>query len=179
MEHLTGDLVGLLDAYKIKDAVFVGHDWGGLVVWQLPLFHASRVRGIVGVNTPFLARAPMDPIAGMRMMFGEDMYIVYFQKPGAADAILAKDVGKTFRFFMRKTGMKAADYAKLPQEARNLALVKALETDEAGLGRHAAPERRGDEILRRHLHPHRFTGASTGTATSPATGKRARASRRR
>ena len=67
----------------------------------------------------------------MRAVFGEDMYIVYFQKPGAADAALAKDVGKSFRFFMRKSGMKAADYAKLPDEQRNLALVKALEADEA------------------------------------------------
>jgi pimeloyl-ACP methyl ester carboxylesterase len=134
MEHLTGDLTGLLDAYGIKDAIFVGHDWGGLVVWQLPLFHPTRVRGVVGVNTPFLARGPMDPIAGMRMVFGEDMYIVYFQKPGAADAVLAKDVGKAFRFFMRKAGMKAADYAKLPAEQRNLALVKALEADESGWG---------------------------------------------
>jgi len=134
MAHLTGDLVGLLDAYAIKDAVFVGHDWGGLVVWQLPLFHPNRVRGAVGVNTPFLARGPMDPIAGMRMVFGEDMYIVYFQKPGAADAVLAADVGKAFRFFMRKSGIKAADYAKLPAEQRNLALVKALQSDEAGWG---------------------------------------------
>jgi pimeloyl-ACP methyl ester carboxylesterase len=134
MEHLTGDLTGLLDTYGIKDAIFVGHDWGGLVVWQLPLFHPTRVRGVVGVNTPFLARGPMDPIAGMRAVFGEDMYIVYFQKPGAADAVLAKDVGKAFRFFMRKSGMKAADYAKLPAEQRNLALVKALEADESGWG---------------------------------------------
>jgi len=134
MTHLTGDLVGLLDALGLKDAIFCGHDWGGLVVWQMPLFHPTRVRGVIGVNTPFLARAPVDPILAMRAMFGEDMYIVYFQKPGLADAALAKDVGKSFRFFMRKSGMKAADYAKLPAEQRNLALVKALEADEGGWG---------------------------------------------
>jgi pimeloyl-ACP methyl ester carboxylesterase len=134
MTHLTGDLVGLLDALGLKDAIFCGHDWGGLVVWQMPLFHPTRVRGVIGVNTPFLARAPVDPILAMRTMFGEDMYIVYFQKPGLADAALAKDVGKSFRFFMRKSGMKAADYAKLPAEQRNLALVKALEADEGGWG---------------------------------------------
>src|SRR6516162_10714127 len=37
--HLTGDLAGLLDALEIKNAIFCGHDWGGLVVWQMPLFH--------------------------------------------------------------------------------------------------------------------------------------------
>jgi pimeloyl-ACP methyl ester carboxylesterase len=134
MAHLTGDLVGLLDALGLTDAIFCGHDWGGLVVWQMPLFHASRVKGVIGVNTPFLARGPMDPIAMMRMAFGEDMYIVYFQQPGLADAALAKDVGKSFRFFMRKPGLKQADYAQLPAERRNLALVKALEADETSWG---------------------------------------------
>ncbi|MEJ0026768.1 MAG: alpha/beta hydrolase [Rhizomicrobium sp.] len=137
MEHLTGDLAGMLDALGLKDAVFCGHDWGGMVVWNMPLLHPSRVRGVIGVNTPFLPRGPMDPIAMMRAVFGEDMYIVYFQKPGLADAALAKDVGKSMRFFMRKSGMKAADYAKLPAGQRNLALVKALEADEtswAGAG---------------------------------------------
>jgi pimeloyl-ACP methyl ester carboxylesterase len=131
MAHLTGDLAGLLDALEFKKAVFCGHDWGGLVVWQLPIYQPDRVAGIIGVNTPFLPRPPVDPIMAMRAVFGEDMYIVFFQKPGVADALLAKDVGKTFRFFMRKNGVTATDYAKLPQEQRNLALVHALQTDES------------------------------------------------
>ena len=131
MVHLTGDLTGLLDAMGIDKAVFVGHDWGGLVVWNLPLMHPDRVKGIVGVNTPFLPRPPIDPIMGMRAAFGEDMYIVMFQNPGVADEILAKDVDRAFRFFMRKNGTTAEEYKKLPQEQRNLALVNALATDES------------------------------------------------
>jgi pimeloyl-ACP methyl ester carboxylesterase len=130
LAHLTADLVGMLDALKIDKAIFVGHDWGGIVVWGMPLLHPARVRGVVGVNTPFIPRAPMDPIALMRMRFGEDMYIVYFQKPGVADEVLAKDVGRAFRFFMRKGGGTAEDYAKRPPEEQNLALVHALQTDE-------------------------------------------------
>ncbi|MCX7585108.1 alpha/beta fold hydrolase [Phenylobacterium sp. 58.2.17] len=102
MEHLTGDLVGLLDHLRAAKGVFVGHDWGGIVVWQLPLMHPDRVAGIIGLNTPFMRRAPIDPIEGMRKVFGEDMYIVWFQKPGVADAALAADVDKTMRFFMRR-----------------------------------------------------------------------------
>lgn len=131
MAHLTGDLAGLLDALELKKAVFVGHDWGGIVVWSMPLLHPSRVAGVIGVNTPFLARAPVDPIMGLRAVFGENMYIVFFQQPGVADALLAKDVGKTFRFFMRKSGVTAAEYAKLPKEMRNLELVHALQSDES------------------------------------------------
>jgi pimeloyl-ACP methyl ester carboxylesterase len=130
IHHLTGDLVGLLDAMKIDKAVFVGHDWGGFVAWMMPLLHPERVLGVIGVNTPFLPRAPMDPIALMRAAYGEEMYIVYFQKPGVADAALGKDVGKTLRLFYRKSGMTIEEFDKRPAEERNLAFVRALELDE-------------------------------------------------
>jgi pimeloyl-ACP methyl ester carboxylesterase len=131
MEHLTGDLVGLLDALGIEKAVFCGHDWGGAVVWAMPLYHPERVAGVIGVNTPFLARPPLDPIALLRARFGDDMYIVFFQKPVEADAILAVDPGRAFRFFMRRHVATGEDYAKRPLEERNLELVRALQSDEA------------------------------------------------
>ncbi|MFN9357762.1 MAG: alpha/beta fold hydrolase [Alphaproteobacteria bacterium] len=131
IRHLTGDLVGLLDHLGIEKAVFVGHDWGGSVVWAMPQLHPSRVAGVIGVNTPFLPRPPMDPIALMRAAYGEDMYIVYFQRPGPADAVLAADPGKTLRFFYRKSSMTIAEYDSLPAEQRKLALVAALQSDES------------------------------------------------
>ena len=131
MQHLTDDLAGMLDGFGIDRAVFAGHDWGGMVVWQMAIYQPKRVSGAIGVNTPFLPRPPVDPIMGMRAVYGENMYIVYFQKPRVADALLAKDVGKTFRFFMRKGGPTAEEYAKLPQEQRNLELVHALQSDES------------------------------------------------
>ena len=130
IRHLTDDLVGLLDHLGIGKAVFVGHDWGGSVVWAMPLLHPERVAGVIGVNTPFLPRPPMDPIALMRAAYGDDMYIVYFQKPGPADAVLAADPGKTLRFFYRKSSMTIAEYDRLPAEQRKLALVAALQSDE-------------------------------------------------
>jgi pimeloyl-ACP methyl ester carboxylesterase len=131
IKHLCDDLAGMLDAMGIEKAVFCGHDWGGMVVWAMPLFHPGRVAGVIGVNTPFLPRAPMDPIQLMRMAFGEDMYIVFFQKPGVADAMLNADAGRVFRFFMREKGMSLKEFEARPAEERNLALVKALQTDEA------------------------------------------------
>ena len=131
MKHLTDDLAGMLDAFGIDKAVFAGHDWGGLVVWQMPIYQPRRVSGVIGVNTPFMARPPIDPIMGMRALYGDNMYIVYFQKPGEADAALARNTAKAFRFFMRKGGPTAEEYAKLPKEQRNLELINAIESDES------------------------------------------------
>jgi pimeloyl-ACP methyl ester carboxylesterase len=109
MAHLTGDLMGLLDHLGVEKAIFCGHDWGGFVVWQAPLMHPERVAGVIGLNTPFLPRAPMDPIALMRMRFGPDMYIVWFQTPDEPEAVLGADVEKTMRFFMRRpAGLRPA-----------------------------------------------------------------------
>jgi len=110
MEHLTGDLVGLLDHLKIDKAIFVGHDWGGFVVWQMPLRHSSRVAGVVGVNTPHWPRAPADPIALFRQRFGDHMYIVQFQDPAREpDRIFGSRVEETFDAFMRKPAARAPD----------------------------------------------------------------------
>jgi pimeloyl-ACP methyl ester carboxylesterase len=103
LEHLTGDLVGLLDHLTIDKAIFVGHDWGGFVVWQMPLHHIDRVAGVVGINTPHMARAPADPIELFRKRFGEHMYIVQFQDPAhGPDKIFNSRVEQTFDAFMRK-----------------------------------------------------------------------------
>jgi pimeloyl-ACP methyl ester carboxylesterase len=102
IEALTGDIVGLMDHLGVETAVLCGHDWGGIVVWQAPLRHPGRIAGVIGVNTPFMPRSPADPIEIMRRRFGEDMYIVNFQKPGEADAVLAADVQRTMSFFMRR-----------------------------------------------------------------------------
>jgi len=126
MEHLTGDLVGLLDHLGAEKAIFVGHDWGGIVVWAMPLLHPSRVAGVVGLNTPFIPRLPFDPIEMFRNAYGEDMYIVHFQKPGVADAQLGADVEKTLRFFMRRPKGAQEDFASRPPERRSLALQDGL-----------------------------------------------------
>jgi pimeloyl-ACP methyl ester carboxylesterase len=103
MEHLTGDLVGLLDHLRIDKAIFVGHDWGGFVVWQMPLRHPGRVAGVVGVNTPHWDRSPADPIELFRKRFGDSMYIVQFQDPAREpDRIFGSRVEQTFDAFMRK-----------------------------------------------------------------------------
>ena len=103
IEQLTADLVGLLDYLKIDRAIFVGHDWGGFVVWQMPLRYPARVAGVVGINTPHVARPATDPIELFRVRFGEHMYIVQFQNPGhEPDRIFDNRVEQTFDAFMRK-----------------------------------------------------------------------------
>lgn len=100
--HITGDLAGLLNHLKIERAIFVGHDWGGGAVWRMAQEHPSRVAGVIGINTPHYARTPINPVEILRRRFGDDYYVVQFQRPDREpDRILAENVEKTFDFFFR------------------------------------------------------------------------------
>jgi pimeloyl-ACP methyl ester carboxylesterase len=132
IDHLTGDLVALMDHLGVEKAIFCGHDWGGIIVWQAPLLHPDRVAGVIGVNTPFMPRSPVDPIEIMRKRMGEEMYIVHFQKPGEADAVLDGNVRKAMDFFMRRPieGLPpSAGFAaeREPGAESSFALIKAVE----------------------------------------------------
>ena len=118
LEQLTADLAGLLDHLDIDKAIFVGHDWGGFVVWQMPLRHPQRVAGVVGINTPHVARAPADPIELFRQRFGDMMYIVQFQDPAREpDRIFGSRVEQTFDAFMRKPVPSKDDEPAAPPAA--------------------------------------------------------------
>ena len=58
MAILCRDMIGLLDALKIDKAVFVGHDWGGAVLWQMGLRYPERVERLIGLNTPYSPPVP-------------------------------------------------------------------------------------------------------------------------
>lgn len=89
------DLVELLDRLDEQRAVFVGHDWGAAVTWELARAHPDRVAAVAGLSVPFAPRAPAPPLELMRRSLGDDFYIVWFQEPGVADAALAADVRRT------------------------------------------------------------------------------------
>jgi pimeloyl-ACP methyl ester carboxylesterase len=92
---LCGDMCALLDDAGASDALFVGHDWGANVVWQMAVRQPERVRAVAGLSVPFVPRAPAPPIPIMREHLGEDFYMVWFQEPGVADEALARDVRRT------------------------------------------------------------------------------------
>ena len=108
IEHLCADLIGLLDHLGAEKAVWCGHDWGGFVVWQMALRYPDRTAGVIGLNTPYTPRPPVDPIGIMRQRLGPEMYIVHFQTPGEADAALAKNTRDTMDFFLRRPPERTA-----------------------------------------------------------------------
>lgn len=99
--RLAADLVELLNHLGLAKVIWCGHDWGGGVAWNMALRHPSRTAGVIGVNTPWRPPGARDPVEQLRRRHGDRMYVVEFQEPGLAEAILDADPRRTLQFFMR------------------------------------------------------------------------------
>jgi pimeloyl-ACP methyl ester carboxylesterase len=95
--HLTGDMVGLLDALSAEKAVIAGHDWGAPVAWHCALLRPDRFRAVIGLSVPFWSRFPIRPTSLMPQSDDALFYQLYFQSPGVAEAEFERDVRRTIR----------------------------------------------------------------------------------
>ncbi|SEG74447.1 alpha/beta fold hydrolase [Vibrio hangzhouensis] len=111
IEQLTGDVVALLNYYGYQDAIFVGHDWGAMVVWGLALLHPNRVNKVVNLSLPYQERGDTPWIELMEQLLGGDHYFVHFNRqPGVADAVLNENTSRFLGNLYRKN-----EPAKVPE----------------------------------------------------------------
>ena len=131
IDKILGDIIGLLDALELDKAVFVGHDWGALVVWHLALLHPERIERLAALNVPFWPRAPIDPIDLARQALGDDFYIVDFQDSDEADRLFESNPGHFFEVLMRRNQVSRAEFDQLPPEKKVLSLKATFARDQS------------------------------------------------
>ena len=96
-DELAQDLLGLLDDVGAQDAVFVGHDWGALLVWHMARTVPERMRAVVAASVPYTPW-PAPPTDLFKALSGDRFfYILYFQEVGPAERELEADVRETMR----------------------------------------------------------------------------------
>lgn len=91
VDHITADLLGLLDHTGIERAVFAGLDFGAFASYDFALRHPERVIAIIGLENPAAPHNPDEsPLTEYRRM-GEQhfLHIEYFREPPRADQELA------------------------------------------------------------------------------------------
>jgi len=90
---LSADVAGLVRALGERDAVIVGHGWGGLLAWTVASLHPRVVRSlaVVGMPHPLRLRAAMvtDPRGQLR----SSGYVWGFQSPVLPESLITNDDG--------------------------------------------------------------------------------------
>jgi pimeloyl-ACP methyl ester carboxylesterase len=93
----VGDMVALVAAFKEKQAVIIGHDWGAPVAWHAALFRPDVFTAVAGLSVPPPFRGRGRPLDTLREGGVTNFYWQYFQTPGVAEAEFERDVGLTMR----------------------------------------------------------------------------------
>ena len=121
IDHLTGDMLALLDDAGVDRAVFVGHDWGALVIYSLALMAPARVAGAIGIGVPFLPRGTAEPTTFLRHFAGEQWFmLLWVQEAGVAEADMGRDIETTLRRMYTGLRHEAIIGSQGPGKPRNL-----------------------------------------------------------
>jgi len=89
---LSSDVAGMVRALGARDAMLVGHDWGGMLAWTVATLHPGLVRRLAIVDMPHPVRL-RQALLSDRAQLRASSYIGYFQLPRAPEARLRKDDG--------------------------------------------------------------------------------------
>lgn len=116
--HLIDDLCGLLDHWSLDNALFVGHDWGALLLWQMALLKPERMRGLITLNIPFAPRRNEDPMVITRNVLGDDFYIINFQDSDIADQTFNADTERFLRSMYRRLPVTRAAFDAMSNDDR-------------------------------------------------------------
>ncbi len=81
---LSADLAGLVRALGEREAVFVGHDWGGHLAWSVAALHPSVVRRLVVLSIAHPLRM-QEAMLRDRRQRRASRYIMRFQLPWAPE----------------------------------------------------------------------------------------------
>ena len=126
VEELIGDVHGLLDALELESAVFIGHDWGAILLWHMATLAPDRIEKLIILNIPYFRRPLIDPITMMRERYGDDFYIVNFQDSDEADRVFAEDPAHFFDVVMRHQQISRQRFNSLPAERKVVNFIRSL-----------------------------------------------------
>ncbi|MEA2719194.1 MAG: hypothetical protein QOJ39_1058 [Candidatus Eremiobacteraeota bacterium] len=112
LENIVADMVELVRWLGAQDAIWIGHDWGGAVVWAVASHHPELCRGVVGLCVPYFAAgfapATVIPLVDRTVYPAEkypagqwDYQLFYEQHLDEATAAFEADVPATFKALYR------------------------------------------------------------------------------
>ena len=80
MNELVADVVGLIEHYGDGETHLVGHDWGGLIAWQVAIEHPDVLDRLVVLNAPHPTSYDRHLRSSPSQLL-RSWYVFYFQLP--------------------------------------------------------------------------------------------------
>jgi pimeloyl-ACP methyl ester carboxylesterase len=121
LPELVADVRGLIEAFGERQAVIVGHDWGGGIAWTFAMDHPEMTRRLVALNCPHPAIFAQHLRSNGRQL-ARSWYMFFFQIPWLPETLLglrhARPVADAIRrSAVRQDSITAEDFAYLRDAA--------------------------------------------------------------
>ena len=112
-ELIVADMIQLLDSLGRDQAIWVGHDWGSPVVWNMASHHPERCVGVANLCVPYytlergldasLELVDRDLYPESEYPAGQWEYQLFYQEQfGRAQAVMEANPYNTVKLFFRK-----------------------------------------------------------------------------
>ena len=155
LAEVTADVAGLIEALGEREAVVVGHDWGGAIAWTVAMERPEVVRRLAILNCPHPAIFVQHLRENPRQM-ARSLYMLMFQIPRLPEFLLGLNRAwlvrrAVERSAVRRDGITPEDLETLRTNASKPGVLRAALDYYRALLR--APEARGSwpRWLRRFL----------------------------
>ena len=110
LKKIGADIVGIIDFFEEDQAILIGHDWGGPIVWYTSLLNENRISAVAGLSVPYFPQREVSPLDVFEVIYKDKFfYQLYFQKEGVAESEFEPDLRKYLEstyFSIDARGMK-------------------------------------------------------------------------
>jgi len=102
LDTLVADVEALFDALGARRRILIGHDWGGLIAWQVAIRRPDLLDGLIVLNAPHPAAYRREYNRGLTQKL-RSWYVVFFQLPILPELGLSAGEGKAVARALKAT----------------------------------------------------------------------------
>jgi epoxide hydrolase 4 len=122
IDKLAADVAGLIDAKGAKDTLLIGHDWGGIIAWNLAIRKLRALSSLIVMNCPH----PLCFHRELRSNWDQirrSWYGAFFHLPKLPEWALTRNGAASIRYAFE--GM-AIDKTRFPKDVTDVFVANAL-----------------------------------------------------
>ena len=113
--ELCADVLAVADALGREHFYLAGHDWGGIVAWELAMRNPERIRRMAILNAPHPAAARRFLTTTPRQML-RSWYVLFFQLPNLPERLFS---AREFQVGLASLQTTSAEGAFSPEDLKH------------------------------------------------------------